>query len=778
MAFGKAEELKLNIMGDASNLSDALDKSNSRIAGFSEKIGKIGKIATAGGVIVTAAFAKIVTSTAEAGDKFDKMSLRTGIAVEDLSALAYAADISGTSIETMEKGLKGLTKVMDDASMGIGEGMEAFELLDIAVVDTEGNLRPTIDVLKEAAAKISAIENPTKQAALAMDLFGARAGPELLPLLKAGEGGIEDLMKKAEELGITMSTEAATAAAEFTDRMTDLKGSLAGAGRDIGEVLIPAITPLIEKVVEIIGKIKAWAEENEPLVETIIKVGAKIGILAAVGGPILMAVAAFGKIVLAIKAIGSVAAIASPIGILIVAIGAVYLAWKNWDEIVKYVKDFKDKIIKFLGDLKDIAIKKVKDMIDKVIKTFSGIAELPKKALKWGKDIITDFVSGIVGLIDRLLGGAISKITGAFDKVKGLIDKVKGWGKSIVESLGNGMSEGNPRIAKAMDDVVETVAKPIRGRSPIQFGELRNLNKWGKNISEELAGGIIGGIPAVETAGDELAVSFKDKMMMLHTDVVIETKDMMDDVEIAIKDGAPKIETAAGGLATDFMDVFETLKTDFKTNFIDPVINYIVDGLTPAIENILFGVEDFEMDWEDFWSGLWSTLKKYIANMITKLLIAIPLMLVWNFLTGGIASWASLLDIWGFLGFKKGGGIGYNLGGEIKGFDTGGGIDTVPIMATPGEYMIAKPMVDFIKQFKMIPSNLISAIAGGFPTPAPAFASGGSIGDVSDYGTQNFGTKIYVDIHDNRISDDVDVRKLAATVSGEILKRINLNRRH
>ena len=168
-----AEELKVNIVGDATQLKGALDKAGGNVTSFSVKLGKIGKVATVAGVAVVAALGTIVTKTAAVGDQFHKMSLRTGIAVEDLSALAYAADISGTDIATMEKGLKALTKVMDDASMGIGEGMEAFELLDIAVVDTEGNLRSTTDVLLEAATKISAIENPTKQAAIAMDLFGA-----------------------------------------------------------------------------------------------------------------------------------------------------------------------------------------------------------------------------------------------------------------------------------------------------------------------------------------------------------------------------------------------------------------------------------------------------------------------------------------------------------------------------------------------------------------------------------------------------------------------------
>ena len=367
-----AEELKVNIVGDASQLKGALNSAGGNVTSFSQKIGKVGKIATVAGVAVTAAFVKIVTGTAKVGDMFDKMSLRTGIAVEDLSALAYAADISGTSIETMEKGIKGLTKTMDDASKGVGEGLESFEELDIAVVDTEGNLRSTVDVIKEIASKISTIENPTKQAALAMDFFGAKAGPQLLPLLKAGEGGIDDLMKKAKELGITMSTEAATKAAEFTDRVTDLKGSLAGAGRTIGEVLIPALIPMIEKVTEIVGKVAAWAKENPKLVATITKVAAVVGVIAAVGGPILMAVAAFSGVGVAI------AAIASPIGIVIAAVAGLAIAWKTnflgirdiTKSVFEFVKKVFASIVKFISD----SFERLKKVIASVKKFVAGIA--------------------------------------------------------------------------------------------------------------------------------------------------------------------------------------------------------------------------------------------------------------------------------------------------------------------------------------------------------------------------------------------------------------------
>ena len=668
-------DIFVNILGDATKLKGALGNAEGHVSSFSEKIGKIGKIATVAGAAVTGAFTAIIFKTAEAGDKFDKMSLRTGIAVEDLSSLAYACDISGTSIETMEKGLKGLTKVMDDASMGIGEGMEAFKLLDIAVVDTEGNLRPTVDVLKEAALKISAIENPTKQAALAMDLFGARAGPELLPLLKAGEGGIEDLMNRAKELGITMSTEAATKAAEFTDRMTDLKGSLAGAGRTIGDVLIPAVIPLIEKVTAIVGKVVAWTKENPEFVATITKVAAVVGVAAAVGGPILMLVSAFSAVAPAIALIGTIAT--GPIGLLIVAIGAIVLAWKNWDKIVAFVKDFVEKIIGFFTDLKDKVIGKIQPLIDFVM--------------------------------------------ASFERLNKLIDWVKGWGKKITEALGNGLAAGNPRIEKAMDEVVETIAKPIRSRSPIEYGPLKDLHKWGMNIPGEFGRGITAGLPLVYEP----------------------------------------VET----MATGMMSIFENLKNDFKSNIVDPIVGYLEDNLTYAISGLLGGIEDFEWSWEKFWTGLKNTLINAVAAMIAKLIV--------------LAAFSWLLRIIGVpIPFEAGGGVGYDLGGQVKKFQFGGIADTVPARLTVGEYVISKPMTDFIKRFKMIPQNLIDAVVRGLPTPIPAFAGGGLVG-TSNITSTNFGeTKIYVDIHDNKISDDVDIKRLAATVSNEILRKINLNRRH
>jgi len=362
-------DIWINILGDASKLTGALGQAGGQVDKFAEKIGKIGRAMTIVGGAVTAAFGAIILKTTQLGDTYDKMAKRTNVSVEALSALGYAAKISGADLDTVEKSLRYLARGINDATQGVGESLEAFKYLDIAVVDTEGNLRDTVDVLKEAATKLAAMTDETKQIALATELFGARYGTQLLPMLKEGGAGIEALMEKAKELGVVMSTEAAAKAAEFNDRLTDLKESIGAAGRGIGEILIPSLIKLAEKAIEIIKRIKDWSEAHKPLVEMIIKVVATLGVLAAVGGPILMAVSVFMKMKGAIAAVGVALkvlgglATTNPIGMVIMAVGALYLAWTtNFGGIRDFVLAVVEKVTEALGWLWD----KVKWVLEKL----------------------------------------------------------------------------------------------------------------------------------------------------------------------------------------------------------------------------------------------------------------------------------------------------------------------------------------------------------------------------------------------------------------------------
>jgi methyl-accepting chemotaxis protein len=469
-------DLLVKITGDASNLISALGKASSNVSDFSKGIDKIGKGMTIVGGAVTAAFALIIKKTVDVGDAFNDMSLRTGVAVEELSALAYAGKQTGTDIEAIELSLKFLTRAMDDTSKGIGTAKDTFAALGISVTDAEGKLRPTVEVMKDVATAVAAIDDPARQAAVAMELFGARSGTQLVPLLKLGEKGIDDLMKKAEELGIVLSTKEAQAADEFKDKMNDLKDVLGAAGRDIANVLIPSLTALSIKAVEIIKKIREWAEEHKTLIDWIVKLGAGLGVLAAVGGPILLAVSAFTKMQGAITALGTISS--GPIGIAIIAIAGIAvgskLLYDRLEETVGGMREFREELKNMSLFQLNLEIQKLTDSAEQLQKRFS---EIPKGI---GQQEILTMIDGINKRLKLLYERK--------DEIDNLSTSISGFGEQL-EITGGKIETFDEMVARMAEETKvanEAIAKSTQDLANIMQPTYDKLYEM-SHTAEEVA---------------------------------------------------------------------------------------------------------------------------------------------------------------------------------------------------------------------------------------------------------------------------------------------------
>jgi len=256
--------------------SAALTGINGKIQGMSKQLRMAGMGMVAVGGIVTGVLGKSITDFAKAGDEVHKMALRTGFATETLSELKYAAAIGGGSLQDIEKAVKKMAKTIVDADDGMTEYIRGFDRIGLKAEELM-ELSPE-EQFEKIAFAIASIENPTIRAATAQDIFG-RAGTALLPMLADGKEGLEAVKQKAHELGLVFDKEAAEKAMLFTDAMTNLKGSMDGTKHMLAETLMPTITNLVEKVTEIIGKIKDWKEDNERLFAWIVKVTAVSGLL-------------------------------------------------------------------------------------------------------------------------------------------------------------------------------------------------------------------------------------------------------------------------------------------------------------------------------------------------------------------------------------------------------------------------------------------------------------------------------------------------------------------
>ncbi|HUX16905.1 MAG TPA: hypothetical protein VMW52_10565, partial [Phycisphaerae bacterium] len=144
----------------------------------------------------------LVMGTAKAADEFAKMAKATGVGIEFLSGMRHAAELSGTSMDSVRQSLVFLARGAADTAEGTGAAAGAFQELGITVTNADGSLKGAQQLFLESAEALSQVDDETKRTALTMDIFGRGAG-SMIPLLLEGKEGIEGMVAEAKALGLT-----------------------------------------------------------------------------------------------------------------------------------------------------------------------------------------------------------------------------------------------------------------------------------------------------------------------------------------------------------------------------------------------------------------------------------------------------------------------------------------------------------------------------------------------------------------------------------------------
>lgn len=262
-----------------------LRRAAARLKGFSMSIAAVGGTMLAGAGALAAPLIAATREFASSGDVFAKLSERTGMSAETLSALGFAAEQSDVSITELEAGIRGMQRSLYNLSDGAKEAVDAYSELGLSQADLE-NLSPEDQFMRVTDA-LSKIADPTHRAGLAMKVFG-KAGTTMLPMLKDGEQGIRALMQQAGDLGLIISTEQAAEAARLGDAMNALGKSAKGAVFQSVGALAPLLSRLFEGAAAVVSVFTAWVKENQWLAVTVAKIAAGLavagGAMLAIGG--------------------------------------------------------------------------------------------------------------------------------------------------------------------------------------------------------------------------------------------------------------------------------------------------------------------------------------------------------------------------------------------------------------------------------------------------------------------------------------------------------------
>jgi hypothetical protein len=274
------------------------------------------------------------------GDDLADMSVRTGVSVEALSELGFAARQSGSDLEGLEIAFKRMQKAIVEAAKGSKGAAGALAHLGLTVGDLEG-LSPE-EQFKLIADRISKIEDPTIRAAAALQLFG-RSGAALLPMIENGAAGIEALQEQARRLGLTISTQDAAAADAFGDLLDQLWDVVRRGVFEIGSSLAPTLTDLAHRIIDVVVSATDWVRQNRELIVVVLKLGAAV-VVAGVGllflGYAISGVATIftglgiilGAAGTALRVIGAVLGfVLSPLSLIVFGVAALgaYLVWAS-----------------------------------------------------------------------------------------------------------------------------------------------------------------------------------------------------------------------------------------------------------------------------------------------------------------------------------------------------------------------------------------------------------------------------------------------------------------
>lgn len=213
---------------------------------FGESFADVSKKAIQIGTAVAGATTAIVggltaaaNKTAETADTIDKGSIRMGISTKAYQELAYAADQCGVEMTSLEKAAKKL------------EG-------------TDLNM-------EDAMEQIMSLGTAEERATKAAELFGDNIAYTLSPLIEQNTEDYDDLIQRANDLGLVMSEDAVNAGVVFGDTMSDVEQSLSAVGNRLMSSAIPLLQKVLDLIIDHMPEIQAMIDRLAPVLISLLE---------------------------------------------------------------------------------------------------------------------------------------------------------------------------------------------------------------------------------------------------------------------------------------------------------------------------------------------------------------------------------------------------------------------------------------------------------------------------------------------------------------------------
>lgn len=330
------QDLRVNIIGDSSKLNQALGRAEGRLKSFSSNLSKIGttlttKLTIPLGIAAGASF----KMAADFDESLNKVQVSFRDTADEVIAFSKTAlsQLGLSQAQALET-----AALFGDMATGMG-----------ATTKEASNMATSLTSLSADLASFKNIQQGVAQTALASVFTGETESLKKLGIVMtetnlkefARQQGIQKSIKDMTQLEkvelryqFVMSKtqnaqgDFARTSGSASNQLRTLQNTLVELGTKIGQVLLPPVTKVIQKVTELLNNFIALDSEAKKQIVT-------FGLLAASLGPVLLIFSQIAKVI---------AFVMSPIGAVITgiaALGAAFLYLKdNWEAVKERIGDW------------------------------------------------------------------------------------------------------------------------------------------------------------------------------------------------------------------------------------------------------------------------------------------------------------------------------------------------------------------------------------------------------------------------------------------------------
>jgi phage-related protein len=556
------------------------------------------------------------------------------------------------------------------------------------------------DTLQRVTDEIANMEDPVAATALAVELFGSKAGPEMASAIRSGQFDVEEYL---DVIANGESTIAGTADAtdDWREKLATLKNRVLVKLKPVAEAVFSAITTAAEKL-------SAWVEQNWPKIvaafgwfsdhkDVVIAAAAGIGAVlvtlfgvwaagaAAAAAATLLAIAPFVAVGVAIAAVAAgvvyayqhfetfrtivdgVArflrdevwpAIQAGFDLLVEG-GKAVVAWfrEHWDEIKAIVSAAFDGLVAFVTPIFQAVKDAAQSVVDWIRDHWARIKEIARAA--W--DGLGEIVGAAIDVVKAVIGTVVDFVKGIFDTVKLLIhgDWSAAWDKfkEVISTAWDNIG----KVVKLYLEYVKTIISKawplIRLAAQIAWDNIRKLiaKAWDviklgialalQNIRDRIATAWEG----IQSVANEAWARIKDVMNTAWEGVKLLAQAAVDWLREHINTAWEAIKTRAQtmwtAIKTAIGNVWENIKTTIKGYYED-----IKLGVSNAWESIKTTASNIWTDIKTAISDVWEGIKTTVSDAVgavTGFVASIPGTLramVGDFLSAGASLGSAIID--------------------------------------------------------------------------------------------------------------------------------------